>query len=128
MIRLLRGFSSCVLGLVVVQFALMEDARAQLVGRDWNTGNGNWNVPANWTPNTSAPDNGTPVGVTYNVRIGNLPVAANAAVTFVPVSGTGDNIETLIVSGGADFFTNGNQLNINVLATINGAGSIIRVD
>src|SRR4051794_16047219 len=128
MIRLLRGFSSCVLALVVVQFALMEDARAQLVGRDWNTGNGNWNVPGNWTPNTSAPDNGTPVGVTYNVQIGNLPVAANAAVTFVPVNGTSDTIETLIVSGGADFVTNGNRLITNGLTTITGASSSIRVD
>src|SRR3954463_14123753 len=84
--------------------------------------------PANWTPNTSAPDNGAPVGVTYNVQIGNLPVAANAAVTFVPVSGTSDTIETLIVSGGADFVTNGNRLITNGLTTITGASSSLRVD
>jgi hypothetical protein len=85
-------------------------------------------VPGNWIPNTSAPDNGTPVGVTYNVQIGNLAVAAGAAVTFVPVSGTSDAVQTLIVSGGADFVTNGNQLITNGLTTITGASSTIRVD
>jgi len=121
MIGLLRGLCCGVIAFLVVQLASVEDARAQLVNRDWNTGSGNWNVPGNWTPNTSAPDNGAPVGVTYNVQIGNLPVAANAAVTFVPVSGTSDTIETLIVSGGADFVTNGNRLITNGLTTITGA-------
>src|SRR5690349_17345356 len=128
MIGLLRAL---VLGAFVwgfVQFVSIEETRAQLVNRDWNTGAGNWNVPGNWTPNTSAPDNGTPVGVTYNVQIGNLPVAAGAPVTFVPVSGTSDTVQTLIVSGGADFVTNGNQLVTNGLTTITGASSTIRVD
>src|SRR3954470_2366470 len=128
MIGLLRGLCCGVIAFLVVQLASVEDARAQLVNRDWNTGSGNWNVPGNWTPNTSAPDNGAPVGVTYNVQIGNLPVAANAAVTFVPVSGTSDTIETLIVSGGADFVTNGNRLITNGLTTITGASSSLRVD
>src|SRR6476660_6197517 len=128
MIRVLRGLAGGMFALVIVQFAVIEETRAQLVNRDWNTSNGNWNVPGNWTPNTSAPDNGTPVGVTYNVQIGNLPVAAGAAVTFVPVSGTSDTVQTLIVSGGADFVTNGNQLITNGLTTITGASSTIRVD
>src|ERR1700755_3550637 len=128
MIRILRGLFGTVLALVVIQLFSSDEARAQLVNRDWNTVNGNWNLPGNWTPNTSAPDNGTPVGVTYNVQIGNLPVAAGAAVTFVPVSGTSDTVQTLIVSGGADFVTTGNQLVTNGLTTITGASSTIRVD
>src|SRR4051812_43635573 len=127
MIRLLRGLFCCAFAFVIVQFATTEDARAQLVNRDWNTGSGNWNVPANWAPNTSAPDNGAPVGVTYNVQIGNLPVAANAAVTFVPVSGTGDNIETLIVSGGGGFFSNGKQITVKGVAADTGTGGLVTV-
>lgn len=100
-------------------------ANAQVVNSEWNVGNGNWNVPTNWFPN-DVPDNGG--GFTYDVEIGNRPVAAGAQVTFVPEDDTADAINTLIVSGGADFFTNGNQLNVNGLTTITGASSTIRVD
>ena len=123
MMRFQRGLLGCVVALVVVQLSLVEGARAQLVNRNWNVGNGSWNVAANWSPNTSAPDNGTPVGVTYNVQIGNLPVAANAVVTFVPVSGTGDTIETLTISNGASFLSNGSQLNVNGLTQITTFGA-----
>jgi hypothetical protein len=100
-------------------------SRAQLVNSEWNVGAGNWNVPGNWFPN-DVPDNGG--GFTYNVQIGNRPVAAGAVVTFVPEDGTGDTIETLTISGGVDFLTNGNQLNVNGLTTITGAGTTIRLD
>src|SRR6188472_2055733 len=131
MIRVLRGLCGGVFAFVVVQFAAVEESRAQLVNRDWNAGNGNWNVAGNWSPNTSAPDNGTPVGVTYNVQIGNLVAAKDAQVTFVPVSGTGDTIETLTISNGADFITNGNQLNVNGLTQVTTSGvtgASLRVD
>lgn len=129
MIRSPRGlFSGALAFAFLTHFLLIAGARAQLVNRDWNTGNGNWNVPGNWTPNTSAPDNGTPVGVTYNVLIGSLPVALNAGVTFVPVSGTSDTVTSLVVSNGADLFTNGNQLNVTGATTVDGSGTTIRVD
>ena len=47
-------------------------AHAQLVNSEWNVGNGNWNVATNWFPN-DVPDNGG--GITYDVQIGNRPVA-----------------------------------------------------
>jgi hypothetical protein len=98
---------------------------AQAVNSEWNTGSGNWNVPTNWLPN-DVPDNGG--GLSYNVQIGNRPAAANATVTLLPEDGTSDTIETLALSAGADLWTNGNQLVVNGLATIAGAGSTIRVD
>jgi hypothetical protein len=110
-------------------------ATAQVVNSQWNTGNGNWNVPANWSPASHSPDNGTPVGTTYTVQIGNLGVAAGAQVTFVPVTGTSGTVSTLTVTNsgnpvlnGADLVTNGNQLNVTGAAIIDGAGSTIRVD
>ena len=127
MIRL-SGLCRSAFALVVVPFLWTGVARAQLVNRDWNTGNGIWNVATNWTPTTSAPDNGTPAGVAYNVQIGNLGAAANASVTFVPVSGTSDTIQTLTLSNGADLLTNGGQLNVTGVTTTTGAGSTIRVD
>jgi hypothetical protein len=129
MIRSLRGLLICMVALVVIQLAVVEDARAQVVNSSWNTGNGNWNVPGNWTPNTAAPNNGAPlVTNTYNVQIGNLPVANAAQVTFVPVSGTSGTISTLTVSVNADLLTNGNQLNVLGTTVIDGAGTSIHVD
>jgi hypothetical protein len=131
MMRLVRGICLGAFALAVVQCFVVEEVRAQLVNRDWNTGNGNWNVAGNWSPITNAPDNGTPVGVTYNVQIGNLIPAKDAQVTFVPVSGTGDTIETLTISNGADLVTNGNQLNVNGLIQITTSGvtaASLRVD
>src|SRR5262245_58406002 len=121
MIRSLRGLFSGALVFIAFQFATMECARAQLVVSSWNTGNGNWNVPANWTPNTAAPNNGAPlVTNTYNVSIGNLAIANGAQVTFVPVSGTSGTISTLTVSNNADLVTNGNQLNVLGATIIDG--------
>lgn len=108
---------------------LFHAASAQLVNSSWNTGNGTWNVPGNWTPNTAAPNNGAPlVTNTYNVQIGNLPIANNAQVTFVPPTGTGATISTLTVSVNADLLTNGNQLNVLGATVVDGAGATIRVD
>jgi hypothetical protein len=110
---------------VVVLVLIGSHAEAQLVNSEWNVGSGDWNVATNWFPN-DVPDNGG--GFTYNVQIGNRPVAAGAVVTFIPEDGGADTIETLTISGGADFFTNGNQLNVNGLTTITGASSTIRLD
>jgi hypothetical protein len=129
MIRVLRGLFSCVVALVVIQLAVLDEAGAQVVNSSWNTTNGNWNVPGNWTPNTAAPNNGAPlVTNTYNVSIGNLAVANAAQVTFVPPSGTTASISTLTVSANADLFTNGNQLNVLGATVIDGAGTTVRVD
>ena len=106
-------------------FVVVPRSSAQVVNSEWNTGNGNWNVPGNWFP-AAAPDNGG--GFTYNVQIGNRPVAAGAQVIFVPVSGTSDTVSTLTVSSSADLATNGNQLNVLTQTTIDGAGTTIRVD
>lgn len=99
--------------------------QAQVVNSQWNAGTGNWNVTGNWTP-ADVPDNGG--GFTYNVQIGNLAPAANAAVTFIPEDGASDTIDSLIISAGADLLTNGNLLIVNGLTTITGAGSTIRLD
>ena len=81
---------------------------AQIVS-EWNTGNGNWNVPASWSGN-DVPDNGG--GNIYNVQIGNRPVANNAEVEFVPEDGTSDTINALTITNGADLSLNGQQLNV----------------
>ena len=104
---------------------LTAAARSQLVNSEWNTGNGNWNVATNWFPN-DVPDNGG--GITYDVQIGNRPIANAAGVTFVPEDGTSDTILSLTMSNAADLFTNGNQLVVTGQTTIEGAGSTIRVD
>src|SRR5262245_47606290 len=87
----------CRIALVLVGLlgTLTKDVGAQVVNSEWNTGNGNWNVPTNWLPNAS-PDNGG--GFTYNLTIGNRVAAAGAGVTFVPVSGTSDTVSTLTVT------------------------------
>jgi hypothetical protein len=121
---MLRRVASRLLTFLAAALAA-SSGQAQLVNSEWNTVSGNWNVPGNWFPN-DVPDNGG--GFTYNVQIGNRPVAANAVVTFIPEDGTGDNIEQLTVSGGVDFLTNGSQLNVNGLVTITGAGTTIRLD
>ncbi len=108
---------------VVVLFS--HSALAQIVNSEWNVANGNWNVAANWFPNAS-PNNGG--GFTFNVQIGNRPVAANAQVTFIPPAGTSATISTLTVSNGADLFTKGNQLNVLGATVVDGAGTTIRVD
>jgi autotransporter-associated beta strand protein len=102
------------------------------INSTWNTGNGTWNVATNWAPN-DVPDNGG--GLTYNVFIGNAPIAAGAQVTFVPEDGTSDTITSLIITNsgnpmvsGADLLTIGNQLLVIGQTTIDGAGSTIRVD
>ena len=117
---LLRSVAVVVL---VLLFAPL--ANAQLVNSEWNVGSGDWNIATNWFPN-DVPDNGG--GFTYNVQIGNRPVAAGATVTFIPEDGSADTIETLAISGGVDFLTNGNHLNVNGLTTITGASSTIRLD
>src|SRR3954468_19735767 len=98
MIRILRGLVSSVLVFAVIQLAMSDEARAQVINSEWNASIGNWNVPGNWFPSASSPDNGAPlVTNTYNVQIGNRPIANNAQVTFVPTSGTSDTISTLTV-------------------------------
>ena len=77
MLRLPRVLSRGVYVLVVVLFALNESAPAQVINSEWNAGSGNWNVPGNWFPSASSPDNGAPLATnTYNVQIGNRPVAS----------------------------------------------------
>src|SRR5687768_17292656 len=83
-----RRCAATIVALALLVFA--QPARAQVVvPSEWNTGNGNWNVAGNWFPN-DVPDNGG--GFTYDVQIGNRPVAADAAVTFIPEDGTSDSI------------------------------------
>src|SRR3954451_23575701 len=129
MIRILRGLVGSVLVFAVIHLVVSDEARAQVINSEWNASIGNWNVPGNWFPSASSPDNGAPlVTNTYNVQIGNRPVASGAAVTFVPTSGASDTISTLTISSGADLFTNGNQLNVVTTTVVDGAGSTIRVD
>lgn len=126
MIRSLRGARSASIALVgICHLCLFEQASAVVINSEWNVGNGSWNVGTNWSP-SGAPDNGG--GNTYNVEIGNRPVAVGAQVTFVPASGTSDTIDVLTVSQNADLVTNGNQLNVLASTVIDGAGTTIRVD
>jgi hypothetical protein len=110
---------------VVVVVAGATVSRGQVVNSEWNTGNGAWNVPTNWFPN-DVPDNGG--GFTYDVEIGNRPVAANATVSLIPEDGASDTITSLVVSGGADLQTNGNTLFVTGQTTISGIGSSIFVE
>lgn len=105
--------------------AAVSPAAAQLVNNEWNTGSGDWNIPANWSQN-DVPDNGG--GLTFDVEIGNRAVAAGAAVRLVPEDGTSDTITSLTVSGGADLQTNGNALFVTGQTTISGVGSSIFVE
>src|SRR3954466_6672214 len=124
MIRILRGFFRVAFALIVLQFAVPTDARAQVVNSDWNVAAGNWNVAGNWSP-VGVPNNS---GLTtYNVQIGNI-VPSNAQVTFIPPSGTSGSISNLTISNSADLFTSANQLTVLTQTTVNGAGSTIRVD
>ena len=95
------------------------------VSAEWNTGPGDWNIPINWFSN-DVPDNGS--GLTFDVQIGNKPIANGAGVTFVPEDGTSDTITSLIMSNGADLYTNGNQLNVAGQTTLTGPGSTILIE
>jgi hypothetical protein len=99
-------------------------ARAQLINSEWNTANGNWNVAANWLP-VDVPDNGA--GRTYSVNIGNRPVAAGAVVTYIPEDTPNDIVSSLTITGGAEFYTNGNHLNVFGQTIVEGANSKIRI-
>ena len=45
MIRILRGLFRIVFAFIIAQLLWTGVTQAQLVNRDWNTGNGFWNVP-----------------------------------------------------------------------------------
>ncbi|MBA3484054.1 MAG: hypothetical protein H0T51_19795, partial [Pirellulales bacterium] len=110
----------------LTMLASSRPAEAQVVvPSEWNTGNGNWNVAGNWFPN-DVPDDGG--GFTYDVQIGNRPVAAGAGVFFIPEDGTGDTVSSLSISGAADLFTNGFQVFVMGQTTVSGVGSTIRID
>lgn len=113
------------LACILVVLEISSTGFAQLVNSEWNTGSGNWNVATNWFPN-DVPDNGG--GLTYDVEIGNRPVAANAAVVLIPEDGVSDTISSLTMSGGADLQTNGNALFVTGQTTISGIGSSIFVE
>lgn len=118
-----RGISALACGLMALLFTLRA-ADAQLISSEWNTGSGAWNVTTNWDPN-DVPDNGA--GFTYDVQIGNRPVAASAFVTLVPEDGTSDTVTSLSISGGADLSTNGNALFVIGQTTLSGASSSVLV-
>ncbi len=110
-------------GLLALLFST-QSSNAQAVASEWNTGSGDWNIAANWFPN-QVPDNGVN---TYDVQIGNRPVAASAAVNLVPQDGTSDTVSSLIVSGAADLLTNGNSLIVLGQTTLTGIGSSVFVE
>jgi hypothetical protein len=98
-------------GAALVVAILARPAAAQ---RSWDD-NGNdaskeWSVFNNWNPN------GTPEG--EPIAIGDVANAANDA-TLVDQNFT---ITSLTVSNGADVFTSGNELIVNGVTTIGGAG------
>ena len=95
-----------------------------LITSEWNTNNGNWNVPANWAP-ADVPDNDQ--FADYDVLIGNRAVAANATVTLVLEDGTLDAVNNLALSNGADLFTNGQFLFVNSQTIVSNSGSLLRV-
>jgi hypothetical protein len=100
----------------LVAAILVRPAAAQ---RSWDD-NGNdaskeWSVINNWSPN------GTPAG--EPITIGDLANAANDR-TLVDQNFT---INSLTVSSGADVDTNGNELVVNGVTTIGGAGVSILV-
>jgi hypothetical protein len=108
----------------VLLFIPAASARAQLIQSEWNAGDGDWNVAANWSP-VDVPDNGA--GRTYAVQIGNRPVAAGAVVTYIPEDNPNDIVSSLIITGGAELYTNANHLNVFGLTSIHGANSKLRI-
>lgn len=118
--RILRWGALC-----VIACAVAGSTGFAQINSEWNTGNGIWNVPTNWFPN-DVPDNGS--GSTYNVQIGNRPVAANAQVTFVPEDGSSDTVSNLTLTNGVDLLTNGFQLVVATQTIVDGAGTTIRID
>src|SRR5436190_337942 len=75
-------------------------ARAQLMTSEWNTGRGNWNVPASWLP-VGVPDNGGG----SSLRIEPHSVAGTAAFTTL----------NLDVNNGGSLTMVGGILNVSTL-------------
>ncbi|HWB05356.1 MAG TPA: hypothetical protein VG796_20145 [Verrucomicrobiales bacterium] len=99
-------------------------ARAQSTSSDWNTGTGAWDTASNWLP-AGVPGNGG--DITYDVRIGNLPLATDALVTLVPKSGTSATINSLSISSRAGLLTNGRQLIVAGQTLVGGGGDESRL-
>jgi hypothetical protein len=109
---------------LAVSLIVAVPARAVIINSEWNAGNGNWNVAANWDP-VDIPDNAS--GRTHYVKIGNRPVAAGAVVTYIPEDGNFDTVSALEISGGAELFTNSRHLNVFGQTTVTGTNSRLRI-
>ena len=113
-----------VLGAVGLLGSVVEGAAQTVTSSEWNAGNGNWNVPANWAPAT-VPDNDQ--FSDYDVLIGNRAVAANAIVTLVLKNGTLDAVNNFTLSNGTTFLTNGQFLFVNGQTLLGDASTTLRV-
>lgn len=103
----------------ILMTALFTVSAAQFASaqRSWDGGNGTlvWSDFGNWNPD------GTPSGEA--ISIGDLAAAANDT-TLLDLAYT---IDSLTISAGADVDTTTNELTVNGLTTISGAGSSIIV-
>lgn len=104
--------------LCVTALLTMSVGKTATAQRSWDGGNGTfiWSDLGNWNPD------GTPSG--EPIMIGDLAAAANDT-TLVNQNFA---IDSLTVSNGADVDTEGNELQVNGLTTIGGAGVNIFVD
>jgi hypothetical protein len=109
---------------VILLLTAVSTARAVIINSEWNTGNGFWNVAANWAP-VDVPDNAS--GRNHHVKIGNRAVANGAVVTFITEDGNFDIVTTMAISNGAEWFSNSWHLEVFGLTTVDGAGSKIRI-
>jgi hypothetical protein len=115
-----RDWLSASIRLVVVWGVVLVSAPPAAAQRSWddsgNDASKEWSIFGNWNPD------GTPAG--EPITIGDLANAANDT-TIVDQN---FSIDSLTVSNGADVDTSGNELIVNGLTTIGGAGVNIFVD
>src|SRR5438067_2139926 len=107
--------------LVAVAFGLLfpRPAKAAQAVATWVGGTGNWNVAANWSP-AVVPNNGTPVGMTYKVRI-DADSGTNSVVTL---NGSFTIDQLTVDAGDTLSIANGNTLTLAAGGTLSNAGAI----
>jgi hypothetical protein len=115
--NMLKRFCRLAVGLTIC----LQAGAACAINRSWDdeggTADKSWTNAGNWSPD------GTPAAADV-ITIGNLADAANDTT----ILDTGFTISALTLSNGADIDTSGNELIVNGVTTLGGAGVNIFVD
>lgn len=90
----------------------------------WNTGNGNWMTAGNWSPGTTPGVDGS---IFTDIRIGNLPSAANCTVLMNHAVGSGAlYFDVLSISDGMTLDLNGRELGgLSGVTSLTSGGELI---